>query len=291
MKKFTILIPVYNDWESLSKLLYEINSIAENIKKVEFKCVIINDASSEQFPEIKPPSNIISIELINMKENRGHARCNAFGIRYLAENSDSYDHVILMDGDGEDRPEEIKLLVDKALSDENISVVAKRIKRSEGPFFQLLYKMHKLITIFFTGKNINFGNYSCLTKSDILELSDKESLWSSFSGSLKYHIKILNSVNSIRGTRYHGPSKMSLFKLGIHSFSIIAVFKLSVFIRSIILIIAASYFSYDFSLISTIFQLSLVLFCLTIYLVSLRENKKNFLNSHTNLDSKITYTR
>ena len=86
MKKFTILIPVYNDWESLSKLLYEINSIAENIKKVEFKCVIINDASSEQFPEIKPPSNIISIELINMKENRGHARCNAFGIRYIFKN-------------------------------------------------------------------------------------------------------------------------------------------------------------------------------------------------------------
>ena len=291
MKKFTILLPVYNDWESLTKLLYEINSTIENIKDVQFKCVVINDASTERAPEIKPPSNITSIELINMKKNKGHARCNAFGIRYLAENNDSYDHVILMDGDGEDRPEEIKLLVDKALFDKSTSVVAKRIKRSEGPFFQLLYKMHKLITIIFTGKNINFGNYSCLTKIDIIELSSKESLWSSFSGSLKCHIKNLNSVNSIRGLRYHGPSKMSLFKLGIHSFSIIAVFKINVFIRSVIMIIATSYFSYDFGLITTTFQLSLVLFCLTIYLASLRENKKNFLDSHTNLDSKYTYTR
>ena len=291
MKKFTILIPIYNDWESLKKLLFEINSTIENIREVEFKCVVINDASTEPAPEIKPPSNIESIELINMKENRGHARCNAFGIRYLAENNDSYDHIILMDGDGEDRPEEIKLLVNKALSEETISVVAKRIKRSEGLFFQLLYRTHKLITILFTGKNINFGNYSCLTKKDVLELSSKESLWSSFSGSLKYHINNLNSVNSIRGSRYHGPSKMSLFKLGIHSFSIIAVFKINVFIRSVIMIIIASFFSYDFNLISIIVQLLLVIFCLTIYLVSLREDKKAFLQSHTNLESKHTYTR
>ena len=69
-----------------------------------------------------------------MSENKGHARCNAFGIKYLSENTD-LDYLILMDGDGEDRPEEIKLLVNKALSEPDKSVVAKRIKRSEGFFF------------------------------------------------------------------------------------------------------------------------------------------------------------
>ena len=289
MKKFFILIPVYNDWDSLLKLLFEINSSIQGIKNAEFRCIIINDASTELIPKIKVPSNILSIKLINMKENRGHARCNAFGLRYIS-NLDNYDHVILMDGDGEDRPEEIKFLVEKALLDERKSVVAKRIKRSEGVFFQLLYQIHKIITFVFTGKNINFGNYSCLTKNDVEILSSKSSLWSSFSGSLRYHVQELNSVNSIRGLRYVGPSKMSLFNLVVHSFSIIAVFKKTVFLRSAILIIVASYFSSKYGIAVISAQILLVIFNLVIFIVSLRENKKSLLNSSLNESSSNLYT-
>ena len=288
MKNFFILIPVYNDWKSLSKLLNEINLSIMSIKNVEFNCIIINDASTEEQQNMQVPSNISSIKLINMNKNKGHARCNAFGIRYLSKLED-YDNVILMDGDGEDRPEELKLLVNKALSNKNISVVAKRIKRSEGFFFQLLYRIHKIITIIFTGKNINFGNYSCLTKRDIKILSTKESLWSSFSGSIKCHISDLESISSIRGLRYFGPSKMSLINLIMHSFSIIAVFKRIVFFRSVILIIILSYFSKSMPSVSVTLQILLVTFNLLIFLVSLRENKESFENSDQNEKSSITY--
>ena len=44
-----------------------------------------------------------------------------------------------MDSDGEDRPEELKSLINKSLENRDVSVVAKRIKRSEGILFQLLY--------------------------------------------------------------------------------------------------------------------------------------------------------
>ena len=96
----------------------------------------------------------------------------------------------------------------------------------------MLYRLHKYLTLLTTGKLINFGNYSCLTKSDLKILSTKASLWSSYSGSFKYNIKNYNEVNSIRGMRYFGPTQMSLFKLVIHSFSIIAVFKYRVFFTS-----------------------------------------------------------
>ena len=289
MKKIIILIPVYNDWESLEKLLAEINISIEDIKNIEFQCIVINDASTDPPPKTKVPSNISSLKIITMKENQGHGRCNAFGVRYLSKNDD-YDYVILMDGDGEDRPEEIKLLVEKAISISDISVVAKRVKRSEGYFFQFLYQVHKIITLIFTGKNINFGNYSCLTKKDIKFLSSKKSLWSSFSGSIKYHIPKLNSINSIRGVRYFGPSKMSLFKLGIHSLSIISVFKSIVFVRSLILIFLISYLSKFIGIFVIILQLCLVLFGLLIFLVSLRENEKDFLNSDRNQGEVKVYT-
>jgi hypothetical protein len=289
MKKIIILIPIYNDWASLKKLLDEINSSIQEIKNIIFDCIVINDASTEINSNINVPAYINSVQLINMRNNKGHARCNAFGIRYLAKRND-YDHVILMDGDGEDRPIEIEKLVEKALLDKNKSVVAKRVKRSEGIFFQSLYQIHKIITFVFTGKNINFGNYSCLTMNDIKILSDKESLWSSFSGSLKKHIPTLNSVNSIRGTRYFGPSKMSLYKLAIHSLSIIGVFKRTVFLRSTILIILLSYFNLDEidSVVISIFQILLVIFNLLVFLASLRENKLEFIESEKNeLSSKI----
>ena len=118
-----------------------------------------------------------------MKENRGHARCNAFGIRYIIKNK-KFDNLILMDGDGEDRPLEIKSLINKIKENPNLSVVAKRVKRSEGLIFQTLYQLHKIITLIFTGQNVNFGNYSIL-KNDVEKLHSKPSLWSSFSGTVK----------------------------------------------------------------------------------------------------------
>ena len=290
MKKFKILIPVYNDWDSLIKLLDEINKEIQNIDKAEFHCVVINDSSTIKIPNIKVPTNIASLQIINMKENRGHARCNAFGIRYLSKDND-FDHLIVMDGDGEDRPEEIKMLVEKAFSNGDVSVVAKRVKRSEGILFQMLYQIHKIITLIFTGKNINFGNYSCLTKNDVKTLSKKESLWCSFSGSVKKHIPNLNTINSIRGLRYFGPSQMSLFNLVTHSLSIIAVFKITVFIRAaiftVIIYILRDQIGFLPFVTSTIL---LIAFSFLVYLISFREDIKAFLKSDDNMASTKNYT-
>ena len=290
MKKFKILIPVYNDWESLIKLLDEINKVIADIKNAEFDCMVVNDASTIKIPQIQVPQNIKKIEIFNMKKNRGHARSNAFGIRHLSKKKD-FDHLIVMDGDGEDRPEEIKYLVNKASDNPDVSVVAKRVKRSEGPFFQLLYEIHKLIAVIFTGRNINFGNYTCLTKKDVITLSQQESLWSSFSGTVKKSIIKLNTINSTRGLRYYGPSKMSLFNLGIHSFSIIAVFKSQVFLRGLLLGLLIILFKNLIGSLSFFLSITLlILFLILIYLNSFRENIEDFLKSEENVDNVKTYT-
>jgi len=218
-----------------------------------------------------------------MRENKGHARCNAFGIRYVIKNKD-FDYLILMDSDGEDRPVELKKLINKILEDPNKSVVAKRIKRSEGPFFQFLYYMHKLITLVFTGKKINFGNYSCLIKEDVRKLSTQASLWSSYSGSVKKNLKYFNEVESERGTRYFGPSKMSFLKLLIHSFSIIAVFKFQVFFRSLILILFFSFLDLSFGTNFYLLSVLILIFNIIILIVSFREKQKELFNSQENLE-------
>ena len=290
MKKIIILIPVYNDWDSLNKLLFQINENINLFKDIKFECLIVNDASTTQPPKLRKPSNFESMELLNMRENKGHARCNAFGIRYIFKNK-KFDNLILMDGDGEDRPVEIKSLVEKINENPNFSVVAKRIKRSEGVYFKFLYQLHKFITLIFTGQNINFGNYSILTKADVEKIYTKASLWSSFSGSVKKNIKPLNEINSIRGLRYFGPSQMSIFKLNIHSLSIIAVFKYNVFLRSSLILILLAYLNSYLGSLTILLQFLIVIFNLLIFIVSQREQQKDLLNSHNNLDNvkKITH--
>lgn len=141
--------------------------------------------------------------------------------------------------------------------------------------------MHKLITFVFTGKKINFGNYSCLTFSDVEKLHSKASLWSSYSGTLKKNLLSFNEIDSIRGIRYFGPSKMSFYNLLIHSFSIIAVFKNQVFLRSIIFVLIMFYM--NIKLITNFVIILIFIFNIIILLVSLREKKDELLSSQENL--------
>ncbi len=282
MKKIIILMPVFNDWDSLIKLLGEINLIIQKFRNFSFECIVINDSSTLKKPSIKKPNFFKSLTLINMRENRGHARCIASGLRYINSKKE-YDYVIVMDSDGEDRPDEIEDLVNKIIENPEITVVAKRIKRSEGLFFQFLYQIHKLLTFLFTGRNINFGNYSCIIKDDLIKISDQESLWNSFSGTLKKNINNLNEIDSSRGLRYFGPSKMSLINLILHSFSIISVFKNAVFFRSAILLVFLTFLERAIGNISYIFIILIVIFNLIIFLISLRENKTSLLNSEKNI--------
>ena len=282
MKKIIILIPVFNDWESLKKLILEINENISSFQDINFECLVVNDASTINQPSLIKPSNIKSLEILNMLENRGHARCNAFGLRYVFQKKD-FDYLILMDGDGEDRPIEIKSLVEVIKKNPSVSVVARRVQRSEGPLFQFLYQVHKFITLIFTGQNINFGNYSILTREDVEKLHSKASLWSSYSGTVKKNIKFLNKINSVRGLRYVGPSQMSLLKLIIHSFSIIAVFKYHVFLRSTFIIILLAYLSSILGNFSIFLIILTVIFNLLIFVVSQRESEKDLINCHQNL--------
>ena len=127
MKRIKILIPIYNDWKSVFKLLENINLQIKNLN-IEASIIIVNDASTDLKTEIDfNLDNLKSVKLINMKKNKGHARCNAAGLKYVYENED-FDFVIPMDGDGEDRPEELILIINKAIENFDIVITADRNK-------------------------------------------------------------------------------------------------------------------------------------------------------------------
>jgi hypothetical protein len=285
MNKITILIPIFNDWQSVFKLLKDINFQVSTLSD-EFSVIIINDASIENKPEFPTDlNNLKSVQIINMKDNKGHARCIASGLKYIYEKKE-FDYVIPMDGDGEDRPEEIKNFIELTDQSKDKSIVGERIKRSESLFFKICYLFHKFLTLAFTGQSIRFGNFTCLSKITVEKMINEKATWNSFSGSLKKVEKDMLSIPSIRGTRYFGPSKMSFFNLLKHSLSIISVFRKTVLIRSALFIIF--YILLIKSYASVITFITLVLLLIMIYSIStlaLRENLDEFDKSLENINS------
>jgi hypothetical protein len=281
--KIKILIPVYNDWQSVFKLLDEINSLLVD-SKFQISAIIINDASNhDRVNEDKNFENIKSIKILNMKINQGHARCIATGLKYINEKED-FDFVIPMDGDGEDRPQEIIDFINQIKNSNNKPIVGQRIKRSENLIFKICYQIHKLITLTFTGKSIKFGNFTCLSKDTVKKMVNEKATWNSFSGSLTKVERDLISIPSTRGTRYFGPSKMSFSNLLKHSLSIISVFRNTVLIRSALFIVF--YILFIKSNASLITAIPLILLLIMIYSISnlaLRENMDEFNNSLKNI--------
>ena len=274
--KIKILIPIYNDWNSVKLLINNIDKVVTDIE-ANFSVIIINDASTQKKPDnFLSFKNLKSVKIINMINNRGHGRCNAAGLKYIYEKED-FDYVIPMDGDGEDRPEEIPQFVKKIIKNPDIPVVGRRVKRLENNLFKFCYEIHKILTYLFTGKLIKFGNFTCISKSVVKKMINEKASWNSYSASLVKITKIRDSIPSIRGKRYFDLSKMSFYNLIVLSFSIISVFKMNVLIRSIGFIILYSFIiQSNISIITSIPIVLVIIFVIAIFKLSKRENMEEY---------------
>ena len=233
MKTYKILIPVFNDWESLLILLNNIHALKIN-NLARIKILIIDDCSSEILNKKIEFDSFEDIEIIKNIKNIGHGKSIANSINYLSKKND-FDYLIVMDGDGEDRPEEVKDLILKSIDLPSITITANRIKRSESKFFKLSYHLHKILTLVLSGYSIKFGNFMCIPKKDLNLITSNKNLFASFSGTVAKFIINKTCIPSIRGVRYCGPTKMSFLKLIRHSLLIISVFRKETAIRLSIL--------------------------------------------------------
>jgi len=223
MKTYKILIPVFNDWESLLSLLNNIHTLKIN-NIAHIKVLIVDDCSTEILNKKIEFDSFKDIEIIKNSKNIGHGKSIAYGINYISKKND-FDYLIVMDGDGEDRPEEVKELILKSIDLPSLTITANRIKRSESAFFKLSYHLHKILTLVLTGYSIKFGNFMCIPKQDLNLIVSNKNLSVSFSGTIAKFIKNKTFIPSMRGVRYYGPTKMSFLKLIRHSLLIMSTFR------------------------------------------------------------------
>jgi hypothetical protein len=282
MKTYKILIPVFNDWESLLILLNNIHILKiDNLAHI--KILIIDDYSTEKLDKKIEFSSFKDVEIIRNSKNIGHGKSIAYGINYLIKKND-FDYLIVMDGDGEDRPEEVKELILKSIEVPSKTITANRIKRSENIFFKLSYILHKTLTFILTGYSIRYGNFMCIPKQDLNLIINNKNLSVSFSGTIAKFVKNKTYIHSIRGIRYHDPTKMSFLKLIRHSFLIISIFRKETIIRlSVIFLIYSMLVFYLFNKIFflLVFPIALIniLIIFILFYLYRKNSAYNLLNS------------
>ena len=235
MQNNIILIPVYNDWDSLNILLKNIINL--KIFKKKTTVIIVNDFSKEKI-YIKNflLKKILNIKIINLKKNIGSQRCIAVGLSYIKRNYLN-SNVIIMDGDGEDNPSLIKKLLNLSKTKQNKVIVVNRTIRTENIFIRILYEICFINFFLLTHKFIRFGNFSLLKSTALNKIKSSKDLWLSYPSTIITNFENIKMIFAKKEVRYAGESKMSYFNLFTHVLRILCGLRKKIFCISIFYII------------------------------------------------------
>lgn len=236
MNIYTIILPTYNDWKSLSILLIQIEKYLKNTKNI-YKILIIDDNSSEKNKyRLNKNKFFKEIKILRLKNNVGSQKAIATGLKFISKyQKKREDKFIIMDSDGEDDPKKIKEIIKFIDKNHKTKIITmNRTIRKESFFFSILYEIHLLLTFFITLKYIRFGNFSFLSRKVINSLTKKRELWLAYSATLNKFFESKESILAPRRKRISGKSKMSYSNLITHSLNIQSVYMKNIFYSYII---------------------------------------------------------
>ena len=259
MQNNIILIPIYNDWNSLNILLKKIIDLKIFIKKT--KVIIVNDFSKEKI-YIKKflLRKRLNIKVINLKKNIGSQRCIAVGLSYIKKNYLN-SNIIIMDGDGEDNPLLIKKLLNFSIKKVNKIIVVNRTIRTENILIKILYEINFINFFLLTHKFIRFGNFSLLKSTALNKIKNSKDLWLAYPSTIIKNFTNIKMIFAKKEMRYAGQSKMSYFNLFTHVIRILSVLKKKIFFNSFFYII--------FLILLYIYTNKILLLILILYLILL----------------------
>jgi hypothetical protein len=218
--KIKVISPVFNDWPAYKLLVEKTNTIYKQ-SGYEISYLAVDDCSS--IPYNPEDFSGVDLKVIHLISNQGHQRAIAIGLSYFADHQDA-DAVIVMDSDGEDQPEHIADLINRANEVPGKIIFAQRKKRTESLMFKLFYVIYKFVFKFLTGNIITFGNFSLIPASRVKKLANVSELWNNYPGAILRSRLPYDSVPLDRGSRLAGESKMNFTSLILHGMSAISVF-------------------------------------------------------------------
>jgi hypothetical protein len=218
-----VVIPVFNDFRATEMLIHALDPILA-AHGLAAKVLLVDDGSpGAQAVRCASLSAIESVDVLRLRRNLGHQRAIAIGLAYVEENL-RCDAVLVMDGDGEDRPEDVPRLVQAFTDSPGTIVFAARTKRSESLTFVFFYRLFRVLHRLLTGIGVRVGNFSLVPFECLSTLSVASEMWNHYAAAVFKTRLPHTSVPTERGTRYMGAPRMRFVDLVTHGLSAIAVF-------------------------------------------------------------------
>lgn len=232
-----VLIPVFNDWESLALLLPRLDDALAS-RGLDAEVLIVDDGST-----VEPSDDLIPwrsetlrrVDVLRLRRNLGHQRAITVGLAYI-EDCLPARAVVVMDGDGEDNPADVPRLLDELdRTGANRVVFAERTRRSESTAFRIFYALYRLMHLLLTGQKVRVGNFSAIPRRRLVSLVVVTELWNHYAAGVIRSRQPHTSIPTSRGTRLCGRSSMNFVSLVTHGLSAISVYSDIVGVRLLVL--------------------------------------------------------
>ena len=250
--RLAIVIPVFNDWDSLAALMRELGQ--QDLQGWSATVVIVDDASTADAAKKEIPNDLPS-HCVQLAVNLGHQRAIAIGLHYVSQNLDP-DAVIVMDADGEDRASDVPRLLKAHTESPNSIVCAHRTRRSESVIFRFGYWLYRALFRTLCGLEIAFGNFCLIPRNYIKHIIYHHGAWNHLAATILRSRAPIEALATIRGSRFFGVSKLSLMGLVLHGLSAIAAFGDIVIGRLAVLAAGAMAVSILFGILVTVGRLT-----------------------------------
>jgi hypothetical protein len=168
---------------------------------------------------------------LRLRRNLGHQRAIAIGLCFVQQERDCAA-VLVMDADGEDKPEDVPKLIQRYLELHGTSVIfAERVRRSESATFRFFYQVYRVLHRALTGIAVKVGNFSILSRDHLSTLSVVSELWNHYAASVYKARLPVAMLPTSRGVRLAGKSRLNFVNLIVHGLSAISVFAETVGVR------------------------------------------------------------
>jgi polyisoprenyl-phosphate glycosyltransferase len=223
--RLVILMPVFCDWETVALLCRKIDQQLGHLEGISTRVLIVDDGSCEPLHGWIPfePLHITRIDALLLRRNMGHQRAIAVGLSMIQDEIEC-DAVVVMDADGEDRPEDIVRLVNRSGERPGCIVFAARGRRFESFGFRVGYRAYRLLHRVLTGVSVRAGNFSIVPRSALVRLVSMSELWNHYAGAIYKSRLEYSHMPAERGHRLAGRSRMDFVALVVHGLSGISTF-------------------------------------------------------------------
>jgi polyisoprenyl-phosphate glycosyltransferase len=218
MQQIVILCPLYNDEDCFNIFAAQLFEEVKPLSNFQFSLLVINDGSLQKI-SLK---SLLPIKIIHLHRNMGHQKALAIGLSYAYHNM-AFDKIIVMDADGEDKPEDVSLLLHASNERDNL-IVAHRSSRQNRKRFKGFYFIYKFLFRLLTGREISFGNFMVLNKNVVSRLVYTNEIWNHLAAAIIKSRIVYKKTQTHRGKRYTGGSKMNFSSLVLHGLGAIGVF-------------------------------------------------------------------